>query len=92
MDVEDVFCSRLRMRILKLLVQIGELNVSQIARRLGVNYETTFGHLQLLEDEGVLMHKTFGRIRLYRLNETSPRTKALESLLDVWEKEKPRRV
>jgi DNA-binding transcriptional ArsR family regulator len=92
MNIEDVFCSRLRMKILKMLAQVGELNVSQIARRLGVNYETTFQHLKVLEDEDILVHKTFGRIRLYRLNERSPRTKALESLMDVWEQEQPRRV
>jgi predicted transcriptional regulator len=85
MDVEDVFCSRLRMKILKILMQMGELNVSEIARRLRVNYETTNSHLRVLEDEGLLQHKMFGRIRLYRFNETSPRTKALQNLVETWE-------
>jgi DeoR/GlpR family transcriptional regulator of sugar metabolism len=73
------------MKIIKMLDHVGELNVSEVARRLGVNYETTYRHLRLLEDEGVILHKTYGRIHLYRLNEKSPRTKALENLLSTWE-------
>ena len=85
MDVEDVFSSRLRIKILKILMQVGELNVSEIARRLGVNYNTTSKHLNVLEDEGILQHKVFGRIRLYRLNEHSPKAKAVQDLMEAWE-------
>jgi DNA-binding transcriptional ArsR family regulator len=85
MDVEDIFSSRLRIKILKILVQMSELNVSEIARRLSVNYNTTIKHLKILEDEGIVCRKVFGRIRLYMLNENSPKTKALQNLLDVWE-------
>ena len=85
MDVEDVFSSRLRIKILKILVQVGELNVSEIARRLSVNYNTTKEHLKVLEDEGLLQHKVFGRIRLYRLNEHSPKTNAIRNLIEIWE-------
>lgn len=85
MNVEDVFCSRLRMKILRILVQVGELNGSEIARRLSVNYGTTSKHLKALENEGILVHKAFGRIRLYRLNERSPRAKAVQTLIEMWE-------
>ncbi|MGQ9507058.1 MAG: winged helix-turn-helix domain-containing protein [Candidatus Bathycorpusculaceae bacterium] len=85
MDVEDVFSSRVRMKILKILFQMRELNVSEIARRLNVNYNATIKHLKILEDEGIVCHKVFGRIRLYRINENSPKAKAIQNLLDVWE-------
>lgn len=85
MDVGDVFSSKLRIKIIKILMQMGELNVSEIARRLGVNYKTTDKHLKILEDEEVLQRKVFGRIRLYRLNEYSPKTRAVQNLIEVWE-------
>jgi len=85
MNVEDVFSSRLRIKIFKILMQMGELNVSEIARRLRVNYKTTDKHLKVLEDEGMINHKVFGRIRLYRLNESSPKAKAVQNLIKVWE-------
>jgi len=86
MDIEDVFSSKLRIKILKLLMQMGELNISEIARKLGVNYNITNKHLKVLEDEGIIQHKVFGRIRLYRLNEHSSKAKALCSLIETWEK------
>lgn len=85
MKIEDVFSSKLRMKILRILVQVGELNVSEVARRLGVNYVTTCKHLEALEKDGVVLHKMFGRIRLYRLDEHSSRAKAVQNLIEVWE-------
>ena len=85
MNVEDFFSSKVRMKILKILSEVGELNISGIARRLGVNYGTTNKHLKVLENEGIVQHKRFGRIRIYRLNEHSPKTKAIQNLLEVWE-------
>ncbi len=86
MDVENVFSSKLRMKILKILMQMGELNVSEIARKLCVNYNTVDKHLKILEDESILQHKVFGRIRLYRFNEKSPKAKAAQDLIETWEK------
>lgn len=85
MEIENVFCSKLRMKILKVLAKVGELNVSEIAHRLKVNYAATNGHLKVLEDEGILLHKMFGRIRLYRINEQSPRARAVYNLIETWE-------
>ena len=85
MNIEDVFSSKLRMKILKILHNVGELNVSEIARRLNVNYMSASKHMKILEDEDILQHKLFGRIRLYRFNEQSPKAKAVQNLIDIWE-------
>jgi DNA-binding transcriptional ArsR family regulator len=85
MNIEDVFSSRLRMKILKTLIQLGEVNASEIARRLRINYEITVKHLRTLENEGIVVDKTFGRVRLYRLRESSAKTKAVQALFEAWE-------
>jgi len=85
MDIEQVLGSKLRVKILKILAQVGELNVSEIARRLGANYSSANKHLKILEDEEIVRHKEFGRIRLYRLDERSPKARALQKLMEVWE-------
>ncbi|NWF86612.1 winged helix-turn-helix transcriptional regulator [Candidatus Bathyarchaeota archaeon] len=85
MNVEDVFSSKLRIKIVKLLMQMGELNISEIARRLGINHNAASKHLQVLEEEGVLQQKVFGRIRLYRIKENSPKAKAVQNLIEIWE-------
>ena len=85
MELEDVFSSKPRMKILKLVSQLGELNVSDIARRIKVNFTTTSGHLRVLEAEGILQQRTYGRIRLYRFNQASAKAKAVQNLIDAWE-------
>ncbi|XES78461.1 MAG: ArsR/SmtB family transcription factor [Candidatus Bathyarchaeia archaeon] len=87
MELEEVFSSKPRMKILKLIERLGELNVSDIARRIGVNFTTTSKHLQLLESEGILQQRTYGRIRMYRFNQASPKAKAVQNLIEVWEAE-----
>ena len=49
MDLEEVFSSKLRMKILKLIYDLGSLNVSDIARRLNTNFTLTSQHLKVLE-------------------------------------------
>ncbi len=72
------------MKILRILVEIGELNISAIARRAGLNYATTNQHLQVLEDSGIVRHKNFGRIRIFRFNDENPRAKMIQALIDGW--------
>ena len=85
MDFEDVFSSKPRAKILKMIYTLGSLNVSDIARRLKMNYASTAEHLQILESEGILLLHTYGRVRMYRFNEGSPRAKAVANLIEVWE-------
>ena len=83
--IEDVFSSKGRMRILKVLADIGELNVSEIARRAGLNYATTNQHLLVLENHGLVTYKKFGRVRIFRLNEENPAARIIRELIESWE-------
>jgi DNA-binding transcriptional ArsR family regulator len=85
MEIEEVFSSKPRMKILKLLARLGTLNVSDIAKRIGLNYSATNEHLRLLEAEDILVERAYGRIRMYRFNETSARAKAVQALIETWE-------
>ncbi len=86
MSVETVFASKGRVKILKILADIGELNISEIARRAKLNYTTTNQHLQILETSGIIRHKNFGRIRIFRLNDDNPRAARIRLLIDEWDK------
>ena len=85
MQIEDVFSSRGRVRILRILAEIGELNISEIARRAGLNYATTDQHLRVLEDAKLVRHKKFGRIRIFRFQEENPRARMIRELIEFWE-------
>ncbi len=85
MAIEDVFSSKGRVKILKILAEIRELNISEIARRAGLNYTTTNQHLQVLENHKLVRHKTFGRIRIFRFDEENPRARMIKKLIESWE-------
>ena len=85
MDVEVVFSSKPRMKILKLIARLGALNVSDIARRIKLNYTSTNQHLKLLEAEGVLQQRVYGRIRMYKFNQASLKARAVQNLIETWE-------
>jgi DNA-binding transcriptional ArsR family regulator len=84
-QIEEVFSSKPRMKILKLVARLGELNVSDVARRIGVNFTTTSRHLRVLEEEDILQQRVYGRIRMYRFNQASPKAKVVQDLIEVWE-------
>jgi len=83
--IEDVFSSKGRMKILRVLADVGELNVSEIARRAGLNYATTNQHLQVLESHGLVKHKKFGRVHIFRLDEENPAARMIRELIESWE-------
>jgi DNA-binding transcriptional ArsR family regulator len=88
MELEEVFSSKPRMKILKLIARLGALNVSDVARRVNLNYSTTNEHLKLLEAEGVLQQRVYGRIRMYKFHESSPKARAVQNLIEAWEQDK----
>jgi DNA-binding transcriptional ArsR family regulator len=85
MQIEEVFSSKSRMKILKLLYRLGTLNVSDIARRISLNYSATDRHLKMLEEEGILQQKIYGRIRMYKFKEGSQKAKVVQDLIEIWE-------
>jgi len=88
MELEEVLSSKSRIKILKLIYTLGSLNVSDIARRLRTNFVSTSEHLKVLEVEGILQERTYGRVRMYRFSECSAKAKAVQNLIDAWEQGK----
>ena len=85
MELEEVFSSKPRMKILKLIYNLGSLNASDIARRINMNYAATANHLRILATEEILQERVYGRIRMYRFKEGSPKAKAVAGLIEAWE-------
>jgi predicted transcriptional regulator len=84
--IEDVFQSKGRIKILKILAKEGELNISEIARRAHINHNSTRYHLNFLVKINILQEKTFGRIRIYRFRIENIKVQAIKKLFDIWEK------
>lgn len=83
-ELSNILSSRGRVKILELLSRTVELNVSEIAKRVGLNYSTANKHLEELEIAGLLNQKRFGRIRIYRFSENNPHALAIKELIESW--------
>ncbi|MHA1229941.1 MAG: ArsR family transcriptional regulator [Candidatus Helarchaeota archaeon] len=83
--IEDIFASKGRVKIIKILVKEEELNISEIVERSKLNHKSTFNHLKFLTEAGILQEKIYGRIRIYRIRIEDYRVKAIKHMIEVWE-------
>ncbi len=84
--MEDIFSSKGRVKVLKILAERGEMNISEITRRSSLNHTTTAMHLKKLCELGVVEEKNFGRIRIFRFKREDPRAWAIQSLFESFRK------
>jgi len=84
--VEDVLSSKGRVRILKLLAELGELNISAISRTINLNHTTVKDHLRFLTEVGLIKEKKFGRILIYQFDENNVLAHSLKQLFRIWER------
>ncbi|MHA1344885.1 MAG: winged helix-turn-helix domain-containing protein [Candidatus Heimdallarchaeaceae archaeon] len=83
--VEDVLSSRGRVRILKLLAELDELNISAISRNINLNHSAVKEHLKFLCKAGLIREKKFGRILIYQYDNENILATSLKQLFAVWE-------
>lgn len=57
-------------RIVEVLKNYGELNVTRISRLTEVSFKTLNKYLKKMVDDGVLEERRYGRLRLFRLKRT----------------------
>ncbi|MHA1713953.1 MAG: winged helix-turn-helix domain-containing protein [Candidatus Ranarchaeia archaeon] len=84
-NIEDIFSSRGRVKIIRVLAKENELNISEIARQANLNHSTACQHLEFLKKAGIVQKKVFGRIKIFRFRLENIRAKAIKHLFDLWE-------
>ncbi len=83
MTVEEVLGAPLRIRIILALWKTGEINATELAKRLETNYSQLVTHLKFLSRYGIVEERRIGRARLVRLRNMSlveALAKALEEI------------
>ena len=83
-EIEDVLSSRGRVRILKLLAELGELNVSAISRTMNLNHSAVKEHLRFVTEVVLIKEKRFGRILIYQLEENNILAPSLKQVFKIW--------
>ncbi|MHC1601590.1 MAG: winged helix-turn-helix domain-containing protein [Candidatus Nezhaarchaeales archaeon] len=80
MNIENVLGSKAKIRILKVLIDKEELNITAIAREAEINHKTALRHLEELKKTGIITERVFGRVRVFRINSKDPRVETLKML------------
>jgi DNA-binding transcriptional ArsR family regulator len=74
-----------RIKILTVLSNVGELHLSEIARKTDQSYSATDRHLEELSEASIVEERDYGRVRMFRLNLENPRAKILRQLILEWD-------
>ena len=84
LEVEDVFSSYGRAKVVSVIMESNELNISEIARRSGISHSSVEVHLEFLVEAGLVTEKRFNRIRIFKLDPASPFVAALSRFMTDW--------
>ncbi|HKT22887.1 MAG TPA: winged helix-turn-helix domain-containing protein [Nitrososphaerales archaeon] len=84
LELEKLMSSYGRTKVLTVMLETGELNISEIMRRSGLSHGATAKHLEFLTKSGIITEKRFNRIRIFRLDQSSPFTGALARFYSDW--------
>ena len=85
LQFEEVFSSKGRSRIIKILAKYGELNISKIVKKAQLNHNNVERHLDALSTTGLIQEKNFGRIRVFRYKNENLLAKAVKELISFWD-------
>ncbi len=84
-DIEDIFASKGRTKIIKILAINNETNISNIVKLTGLNHSSVKIHLNFLNKVNIIEEKCFGRIKIYRFKDENIKANAIKKLIEFWE-------
>lgn len=85
MNLDRVIASACRTRIIKVLAKSGGLNIMELTRKVNSTYNQVNQHLRVLHEEGIILDRRSGRLRMIRLNKENPKTLLLLQALRILE-------
>ncbi|MEM0370124.1 MAG: winged helix-turn-helix domain-containing protein [Pyrobaculum sp.] len=66
--IHQILGSPTRLRIILVLYKWGEMNMTELVKRVGVTQKAVFEQLEILLKYRVVESRQIGRVRLYRLS------------------------
>ncbi|MDT7866494.1 MAG: ArsR family transcriptional regulator [Desulfurococcales archaeon] len=85
MELERLLSSKGRIRVLRILLREGQVNISRLIRETGLHHRLVVKHLEELKRMGLVEERRYGRLRIYEANLQDPRVSALRELLKTLE-------
>ena len=73
-----------RTKVLTLMLETGELNISEVTKRSRLSHSAAAKHLEFLTRSGILTEKRFNRIRIFRVDQSNPLAEVLLRFYSDW--------
>lgn len=83
--IENLFGSKARIKILKVLAQHQELSITQIIKKTFLNHSCALKHLSYLKSLNLVQEKHFGRIKIFRYKMENLKARSLKKFIEIWE-------
>jgi len=71
--------------VLTVMIESGELNISEITRRSGLSHTSAARHLEFLTKSGILAEKRFNRIRIFSVDRGNPFVGLITKFFSEWQ-------
>ena len=84
-SIENLFGSKARLKILKVLTVNAEMSITQIIKKTSLNHSSVKKHLNCLKALNLVQEKAFGRIRIYRYKVENLKANSLKNFIEIWE-------
>jgi len=79
--VQEILGSKGKAKILLLLAEYGQLNITRLLKYSGLHYKLLEKHLQELKDLGLIEEERLGRVRYFSLKFDNPHVPIILELL-----------
>ncbi|MFP3144562.1 MAG: ArsR family transcriptional regulator [Caldisphaera sp.] len=77
MDIEKVLASKGKVRILKVLMKEGQVNISRLVKLTGLHHDVIVKNMEDLKEMGIVEEKRYGRLRIYMIDLRDPKISGL---------------
>ncbi len=85
LKLEDVFYSRVVIRIIRCLLRNDFDSGSNLVRISRTNYDTFKKHIKILMEYGIVKERRLGKIKVYMINKESPLYDKLRKIFSIWD-------
>ncbi len=81
MEAEELLSSKAKLKILKILLREGHVNITRLVRETGLNHKVVSRHLEDMKKMGIVGERKYGRMRIIYVNLADPRISVLREAL-----------
>ncbi len=86
MNLEKILRSPGRIKVLRYILDKGQVNITRIIRETGLPHKLVSKYVKEFEEAGIVSERRYGRLRIVEANLLDPKVSALKEIIKELEK------